>query len=289
MLQYEETKAYLKRLGIADIEPPTLAYLCKLHQAHVENMTWQTIDIVSGNPVPIDLRSSIQLMINGRSGYCFHLNGAFGELLRTLGYKVSWHRAGVQPLGQEPRINSFHLGLSVTLLNEQQEEEIWIADVGLGDMPYGPLPIRAGSYAQGPFQYQVTASVIDPNGWRMVHDPMGSSAGVDYERESLQRVDEFIPKHEIYSQSPESPWIHLFLVRNRHAEGSNELKGCIWKKREGDRIEKTEILTKSMWLEVLGDVFHEKLVNYSSLERDALWKRVWHLHEQWKREQTAAD
>lgn len=288
MLKPEETQAYLKRLGITEIEPPTLSYLCKLQQAHVENITWQTIDIVSGNPAPIDLHSSIQLMINDRSGYCFHLNGAFGELLRALGYQVSWHRAGVQPHGQEPRINGFHLGLTVALLNERQEEEIWIADVGLGDMPHGPLPIRAGSYTQGPFQYQVTPSAIDPNGWRMVHDPLGSSVGVDYERESLQTIEEFIPNHEIYSLSPDSPWINLFLVRSRHAEGSNELRGCIWKKREGDHIEKTEILTKSMWLEVLGDIFHEKLVNYGPIERDELWKRVWHLHEQWKKAQEEA-
>lgn len=288
MLNSEETTAYLKRLGITDIEPPSISYLRKLQQAHMENISWQTIDIITGRPMPIDLHSSVQLMTGGRSGYCFHLNGAFGELLRTLGFNVSWHRAGVQPHGQEPRINSFHLGLTVALVTEQQEEELWIADVGLGDMPYGPLPVRSGCYTQGPFQYQVVPSTIDPSGWRMVHDPLGSSVGVDYEREGLQSIEEFVPKHEMYSLSPESPWINLFLVRNRHAQGSNELRGCIWKKREGAHIEKTEIVTKSKWLEVLGDVFHEKLIHYSPMERDELWKRVWYLHEQWKKDQNGS-
>ncbi|MGW8956539.1 arylamine N-acetyltransferase [Paenibacillus sp. NPDC055715] len=37
---------------------------------------------------------SVQLILQGRSGYCFHLNGAFSVLLHSLGYRVCLHRAG---------------------------------------------------------------------------------------------------------------------------------------------------------------------------------------------------
>lgn len=47
-------------------------------------------------------------------------------------------------------------------------------------------------------------------------------------------------------------------------------------------IEKTEIRSNSQWFEVLGDVFEEHLVNFSSQERDDLWGRVWNKHEEWK-------
>ncbi|WP_134687448.1 arylamine N-acetyltransferase family protein [Brevibacillus migulae] len=282
MMTSDEIKSYLKRLGITEIQPPTLPYLFELHKAHVQSIPWETIDIVAGNPASIDIQDSVNLMITGRSGYCFHLNGAFSELLRSLGYRVSWHRAGVQPLGQEPRINSFHLGLTVSLENDQQEEQRWIVDVGLGDMPYEPLPLQMGVYEQGPFQYKVASSSVDLTGWRLEHDPRASFIGVDYAHEPLQSLEEFTPKHEFYSRSLDSPWIHLFLVRQRHATGSNELRGCIWNRREGDHIEKMELRTKSQWLDVLGDVFHEHLVNYSKQEQDELWKRVWKLHEEWK-------
>jgi Arylamine N-acetyltransferase len=278
-----EIKAYLRRIGIDDIRPPTLSYLTQLHRAHVSAISWQTIDIVTGRPALIDLRECVRLILGNRSGYCFHLNGAFSVLLRSLGYRVFWHRAGVQPLGQEPRINSFHLGLTVSLTNEQQQEQRYIVDVGLGDMPYDPIPLQNGTYEQGPLRYQVEESGVVQGGWRLVHDPHASFVGVDFAPDVLENLEEFQPKHEFYSRSPESPWIQLFLVRQRHAEGSNELRGCIWSRRDRRGIEKIELRTQSQWLEVLGDVFQEHLVHYSRLERDDLWKRVWNFHEEWKK------
>lgn len=283
MLTRPEIKAYLKRIGIEAIQPPTLEYLAQLHQAHVSTISWQTIDIVAGRPTSIDLHECVRLMLSNRSGYCFHLNGAFSVLLRSLGYRVFWHRAGVQPPGQEPRINSFHLGLTVSLTNEQQQEQRYIIDVGLGDMPYAPLPLQIGTYEQEPLRYQVVNSSVAEGGWRLVHDPIASFVGVDYAPDELENLEEFKPKHEFYSRSPESPWIKLFLVRHRHATGSNELRGCIWTRRDSKAIVKTELRTKSQWLEVLGDVFQEHLVSYSQLERDELWKRVWKYHEEWKK------
>ena len=275
MMTRAEIKAYLRRIGIDEIRPPTLSYLTQLHRAHVSAISWQTIDIVAGRPASIDLRECVRLILGNRSGYCFHLNGAFSVLLRSLGYRVFWHRAGVQPLGQEPRINSFHLGLTVSLTNEQQQEQRYIVDVGLGDMPYEPIPLQNGTYEQGPLRYQVEESGVVQGGWRLVHDPHASFVGVDFAPDVLENLEEFQPKHEFYSRSPESPWIQLFLVRQRHAEGSNELRGCIWSRRDRRGIEKIELRTQSQWLEVLGDVFQEHLVHYSRLERDDLWKRVW--------------
>ncbi|MEK8126616.1 arylamine N-acetyltransferase [Paenibacillus filicis] len=287
MLTKEEIKAYLMRIGIADIQPPTLSYLFELHRAHVRSASWQTIDIVAGRHTPIGVHESVQLLSSGRSGYCFHLNGAFSELLRSLGYQVAWHRAGVQPLGQEPRINSFHLSLTVTLPDEHQQEQRWIVDVGLGDMPYEPLPLEMGSYDQGSFLYKVTPSGVARHGWRLEHDPLASFPGVDIAPEVLTTLDEFQQKHDFYSQSLESPWHQLFLVRQRHATGSNELRGCVWSRRELRDTVKTEITTQSVWREVLADVFQEHLVAYSKEERDDLWNRVWSLHEEWKRAKAA--
>lgn len=287
MLTAEEIKAYLNRLGIQDIQAPSLAYLASIHEAHIQTLSWQTVDIIAGKPAPIDIASSVGLVLSGRSGYCFHLNGAFSELLRSLGFNVSWHRAGVQPLGQEPRINSFHLGLTVTLPNEDGESRRWIVDVGLGDMPFHPLPLKPGEYAQGPYRYKVTASSVAEGGWRLEHDPLASFVGVDFAPETVGSLDEFLPKHEFYSRSPESPWYNLFLVRQRHADGGNELRGCVWIRRQGDAVRKEELRTKSQWLEVLADVFGERLVRYTGLERDELWRKVYRLHEEWKRSQSS--
>lgn len=280
-----EIRAYLRRIGIGEIRPPCLGFLAELHRAHVSTISWQTIDIVAGRPAPIDLDASVRLILAGRSGYCFHLNGAFSVLLRSLGFRVRLHRAGVQPPGQEPRVTGFHLGLTVGLTDESGQERRYIVDVGLGDMPFEPIPLQSGTYEQGPLRYRVEPSRVAEDGWRLVHDPAASFTGVDFAPEELDGIGEFKPRHAFYSRSPESPWHGLFLVRNRHAGGSNELRGCVFSRRDADGIGKIELHTKARWLEVLGDVFQEHLVDYSRLERDELWKRVRKRHEEWKREQ----
>ncbi len=203
-------------------------FLFELHKAHVSKISWQTVDIYMGDPSGIDIEQSIALILGNRSGYCFHLNGAFSTLLRTLGYQVSMHRAGVQPPGTEPRINSFHLGLTATLNNEQGETETYIVDAGLGDMPYEPLPLRFGTYKHGPLTYQVVQSEVAAQGWRLLHDPRGSSVGVDFDSAVVSDMEEFKPKHEFYSQSADSPWTKLFLAKLRNEHGSYELRGCMW-------------------------------------------------------------
>ncbi|MGM1019621.1 MAG: arylamine N-acetyltransferase family protein [Bacillota bacterium] len=279
----EEIKAYLNRIGIQDIQPPTQSYLFELHKAHVKHLSWQTVDIFARKPAAIGFQESVQLILQGRSGYCFHLNGAFSVLLHSLGYKVSLHRGGVQPLGAEPRINSFHLGLTVNLLNEQHEDEVWIVDVGLGDMPYEPVPLRMGTYEQAPLQYKVTESGVVAKGWRLEHDSLASFVGVDYDPTIVRDLEEFMPKHHFYSRSADSPWFNLFLIRQRQALETNELRGCIWKKHGLNGLEKIELDHKSQWLEVLADVFGEPLVNYSHQERDELWRRVFAAHTEWKK------
>jgi arylamine N-acetyltransferase len=77
--------AYLRRLGIADVGPPSAEALKALHAAHRV-----------GRVTSIDPADSVHRALGGRGGYCYHLNGAFSALLRSLGYRVAWHRAGVQ-------------------------------------------------------------------------------------------------------------------------------------------------------------------------------------------------
>ena len=280
-----ELKSYLKRIHIDNIKPPTLEFLSELHRAHVQFLSWQTIDIFTGHPEAIDLANSVRLVLQGRSGYCFHLNGAFSVLLRSLGYEVQWHRAGVQPHGEQPRVNSFHLGLSVLLPEAGPETERWIVDVGLGGMPFDPLPLRYEVYGEAPFTYNLTSSSVASEGWRLEYEPHGPSEGVDYAPEVLLTLDEFIPKHHFYSQSAESPWHHVFLLRQRDAVASNELRGCMLRTHTAEGIHKTEIQSYTDWRELLDGVFHEPLVRYSELERVAMWERIRAGHEEWKRKQ----
>jgi len=278
-----EISTYLRRIGLHEIKAPTLEFLTELQRAHVQHLSWQTLDIFAGRPAGITLEESVGLILQGRSGYCFHLNGAFSQLLHSLGYDVQWHRAGVQPHGQEPRVNSFHLGMSVLLPDSSPDAGRWIVDVGLGGMPYDPIPFRFGLYGTAPFTYNLTPSSVAMEGWRLEYEPDGPSEGVDYAPEVVRDLGEFIPNHEFYSRSSDSPWHNVFLLRQRDGMQSNELRGCVLKTNDDNGIRKKELSSYSEWREVLAEVFHEPMVRYSGLEREEMWRRVSAAHEEWKR------
>ena len=281
ILTSELVLSYLKRLGIRAVQPPTLEFLRELHRAHVSDIPWQTIDVFSGRPRPIDMETSVRMIVENRSGYCFHLNGAFASLLRSLGYTVSLHRAGVQSYGGIPVIDSFHLGLTVQIHNEFQEEQ-WIVDVGLGDMPYEPLPLISGYYKQGPFVYTVADSQVNPAGWRVEHDPNGSFVGMDVDPGTVVGMAEFETNHLHLSRSSDSPWVKLLILKNRCAAETHELKGCIFTVRDKHGVHRSEVDDQAAWLEILADVFGERLPDYSLSQRNALWEKVIRSHEEWK-------
>ena len=73
---------YLARLGL-DAEPPSIEALFSIHHAHVERVPWETLWIHLGERWGIDVaESTSRIATQRRGGYCFHLNGALGELLR---------------------------------------------------------------------------------------------------------------------------------------------------------------------------------------------------------------
>ena len=76
---------YLDRLGVEG-EPPSLDGLCELHRRHAERVPYETLWIHGGERWDIDAhRAANRIALDGRGGYCYHLNGAFGLLLSSLG------------------------------------------------------------------------------------------------------------------------------------------------------------------------------------------------------------
>lgn len=184
-------------------------------------------------------------------------------------------------------MNSFHLGLSVLLADAESTVERWIVDAGLGGMPFKPLPLRYGTYGSAPFTYQLMPSSVAAEGWRLEYEPNGPSEGVDYASEIVHDLGEFIPKHEFYSQAAESPWHNVFLLRQRDENRSQELRGCMLRTHDMEGIQKTEIRNYTEWRNVLTEIFHEPLVNYSELECQDMWERVQAAHTEWKQAQEA--
>ena len=108
--------AYLELLEL-DLRPGAVDVIAlgRLQRAHVERVPYETLDIVLGRPPDIDPQASARRILGGRSGYCYHLNGAFSALLAWLGVDVTRHLAGVHGgrVSEPPGPDGNHLGVTV--------------------------------------------------------------------------------------------------------------------------------------------------------------------------------
>ena len=137
--------AYLERLGV-EAGPPSVDALFRLVQRHAERVPYETLWIAAGERWTIDpAQAARRIAFAGRGGYCYHLNGALGLLLRSLGYAVRGHVGGVHGTVPTPDELGNHLVLTVAELpTDTNPSGHWYVDTGPGDALPEPLPLMTG-------------------------------------------------------------------------------------------------------------------------------------------------
>ncbi|MGN9837027.1 arylamine N-acetyltransferase family protein [Nonomuraea sp. H19] len=274
---------YLRRIGLPHLlhAPTSAENLRELHVAHIETVPYEALEIWLGRPTTVDPVESAERIIRGRGGYCFHLNGAFSELAKALGYDVTRHVGGVQAHGGEPNVDANHLVLTVRgLPSAANPGGEWLVDLGLGDALHEPLPLVAGTYQQGPFQYVLRPSEIAPGGWRLDHDPSGSFQGMDFDPAPTD-MSAFIDMHQHLTTSPTSGFVRVPSVLRRDAYGVDVLRG-LRLSRVGSGSGSVILDTARDFYAALADVFRLPLDDVSADEKDKLWRKVHDAHEAWR-------
>ena len=136
-----DVERYLRRIGAPtpergrDLEP-TAATLAELQLAHMIAVPFENLHVVASAHMRTDLAWSYPKVVEqGRGGWCFELNGAFGALLETIGFPVTYLSASVWDAPRSelgPPLD--HLCLVV-----EADDERWLVDVGFGDSSLTPL------------------------------------------------------------------------------------------------------------------------------------------------------
>jgi len=278
-----EVSGYLRRLGVGHRAEcrPTVAELHALHRAHAERVPYECLEIWLGRPTTVDPRESVQRILRGRGGYCYHLNGAFSLLLRSLGYQVTRHVGGVQPTPEHPAGANFgHLALIVSdLPSPAAPHGRWLVDLGMGDGLHEPLPLAEGKYQQGPFGYRLRPSPAEPGGWRFDHDPRGGFLGLDFRSEPAE-MSAFAERHRYLSTSPQSGFVRTATVQRRDASGADVLRGLTLTRIAETRTS-TLLENDRDYFAALADIFGLTLDDVTSAEQAALWRRLTTAHDQW--------
>lgn len=149
-----ETATYLKRIGYLKPVKPDVQTLHELQHAHLLAVPFENLDIGWKRPIRLDHESLWDKIIRQRrGGFCYELNGLFAELLKSIGYHVTYLNARVFNVNGELGIDFDHLALLVRL---PDAEGRWLVDVGFGDSFNQPLNFEErGEQVQGHRAYRV--------------------------------------------------------------------------------------------------------------------------------------
>jgi arylamine N-acetyltransferase len=283
-LDDEVRTAYLTRLGITP-EPPSVEGLFHVVGRHAERVPYETFWIQAGEEWSIDPSASAhRIATTTRGGYCYHLNGALGLLLRSLGYDVHAHVGGVQGAAEpDPAARGNHLVLTVEgLPSDDTPDGRWYVDTGLGDALHQPLPLVAGSYVQSPFTMDLEARGDDS--WRLVHDETGGFHSMVWEAGEARRED-FEERHRWLSTAAESGFVKVPMAERRDGTGVDVVRGLLRLRIGGDGATSEPVTERQAWFDLVADVVGIRFETTPPEALDRLWETALAAHRQWEREQ----
>lgn len=288
--------AYLARLGVGP-EPPSADALQVLVQRHAERVPYETLWIPAGERWSTDpVQAAERIALDGRGGYCYHLNGALGLLLSSLGYTVRGHVGGVRAgdpeadsgAGLDPNARGNHLVLTVTgLPTDMNPSGCWYVDQGLGDALYEPLPLMPGAYYQAPFNLTLEQADTGDGelAWTLTHDPAGGFRSMTWTTGEAVLSD-FAAQHEWLSTSPESGFVRVPMAELRDVNGADVIRGLVLSRVGAGAFTHEPITRKSEWFDVLADVFDLRFDAAPPGYRVQLWDAVNEAHKAWNAAQS---
>lgn len=215
--------AYLRRLGLSELPPPSVAGLHTLVTAQNHAIAFENLDVLAGQPLGLDAAALCdKILTHGRGGYCFELNGLLGLALAAAGFEVRplLARVSYGRPGPGPRT---HL-----LQRVRCEGRDWLADAGFG-APGLTAPAEWGAEGEddldeSPFEQDGARLRLcaRPNGVRELQIEAASGwTGLYYAEPWPVLPVDIQMGHHFVSTWPGSPFRQRFMCQ-RHAPG------CSW-------------------------------------------------------------
>jgi N-hydroxyarylamine O-acetyltransferase len=204
---------YLERIGYTGPTTPTPETLVALQRAHLLAVPFEALDCFLEIPIRLEPGALFdKVIIRRRGGFCYELNGLFGELLSALGFRV--RRLAARPFtagapgGLAPPFA--HMALLVEL------DRRWLTDVGFGFFTREPLDVdRREIQIAGGRQYRVS----EEEGGLVVED-LGMARRWGYAFTlTPHALGDYAEQCRIYSTDPESGFVKRAVVSRAFEDG----------------------------------------------------------------------
>jgi N-hydroxyarylamine O-acetyltransferase len=213
-MQDGQVDAYLARIGAPAAGAADLRVLAALQQAHLRAVPFENLSIHLGEPIVLDEDQLwTKIVERRRGGFCYELNGAFGALLRALGFRVAVLAARVYS-GERFGPPLDHLALRVDLA------ESWLVDVGFGAFSTHPLRLADRDEQPDPAgRFQVRAAVTGE-----LTVTMDGAPQYRLEERPYQLAD-FVPTCWWQQTSPDSSFTRRLICSRPTGDGRITLSG----------------------------------------------------------------
>jgi arylamine N-acetyltransferase len=257
---------YLRRIGYHGPLVPSIDVLRTLHRGHAETIPYENLDVLQRVPVDRDIERIFQKIVHGgRGGWCYEMNGLLGWALGEVGFAVSRICGGVMRADRGDDALGNHLVLKVELGGEP-----WIADVGLGDGIFEPIPLQAGTFMQYGRSYRLER--LGPQEWRFHNRSGGMPPSFDFfDRPADEnRLDDTCA---MLQRDPESMFRQNLVCQRMAVDGGHMLLGRVLTSHDPARPRR--LLGSAAELEqVLTEVF-----GLDVPVADGLWRQVTDRHQ----------
>lgn len=171
-----ETDPYFRRIGFVGTPTADLATLRELQRAHLARIPYENLDVQLQRTVTLDPQDAYaKLVAAGRGGWCYEMNGLFGAVLQAIGFRVMSLTGAVMRAERGASAIGNHLILAVEL------DEPYLVDVGLGDGPAEPIPLREGSYRHGWRTFRLER--LADGWWRLHNDKNAFAPSFDFQHQ----------------------------------------------------------------------------------------------------------
>ena len=259
--------AYLKRIGYAGPVRADLATLDALHEAHVNTVPFENLDVHAGRPVTLSLEAAYdEIVTRSKGGWCYEMNAVFGWALSEIGFEVTRIGAGVRraSLGDEAMGN--HLALLVRL------DRDYLADVGFGSSQIRAIPLEDGVSNHAPVRMAMART--EDGYWRLHEGGPGSVMSYDFRPEA---ADEALlaARHAWQISDPNSIFYKTLSAKIRRGTTYHILRGRVLETQMPGRSEQRILASPDELSEVLSEVF-----GLEEPELTALWPKICARHRQ---------
>jgi N-hydroxyarylamine O-acetyltransferase len=274
-----DLQAYFDRIGFIGEARPDAETLRALHRAHLLTIPYDSLDIQLGRPVSLDPAAAFEkIVVQGRGGWCYEMNGLFGAVLQAVGFQVT-RMAGAAMREQR---GDFMIGSHLVLLVESEAltDGPWIADVGFGDGALEPFPLAEGPLTFEGYNFRLER--LDARWWRFHNQEFGGAKSFDFIVEPADQVL-LQEKCDWLHDDPNSPFVQNLICQRYRGGEILQLIGRSFRRIDNGVRHDHLIETADELVVILANDF-----GLDVPEAASLWPRVLARHEQVMAEAAAA-